>query len=208
MFGDEIFATNAGLATTQQLLNALSRKILAGHVKAGRLIRMWRGVYALVEPDLVGRLATFDAALSSGWCTQRELERAVLEQRGRRGIVMVRDLIGDADGRVESPMESEARLVFIDGGLPMPELQYSIVDRYSKLWRVDFAWPEAMIAAEYDSVQWHVGREALLHDRLKTARLQECGWTTIPVTVDDIRGDPTGLVARINTHLDRPRLVG
>jgi len=27
------------------------------------------------------------------------------------------------DGRAESPMESEARLVFIEGGLPTPELQ-------------------------------------------------------------------------------------
>jgi very-short-patch-repair endonuclease len=53
-----------------------------------------------------------------------------------------------------------------------------------------------------------VGRDALLHDRLKTARLQECGWTTIPMTIDDIRGDPTGLVGRINVQLSKPRLAG
>jgi very-short-patch-repair endonuclease len=111
------------------------------------------------------------------------------------------------DKRAESPMESEARLLFIDSGLPMPELQYGIVDRYGRLWRVDFAWPEAMVVAEYDSVEWHVGRKALLHDRLKTARLQECGWTTIPMTVDDIRHDPMGLVARVNSHIMRPRLA-
>ncbi|EUA52489.1 hypothetical protein I552_8597 [Mycobacterium xenopi 3993] len=52
-----------------------------------------------------------------------------------------------------------------------------------------------------------MGRDALLHDRLKTARLQECGWTTIPVTVDDIRDDPIGLVERITGQLLRPRLV-
>jgi very-short-patch-repair endonuclease len=95
--------------------------------------------------------------------------------------------------------------VFIDGGLPTPELQHVIVDRYGRGWRADFAWPQAMVVAEYDSVQWHVGRDALLHDRLKTARLQECGWLTVPVTVDDIRGDPLGLIARINFHLDARR---
>lgn len=153
-------------------------------------------------------LATLDAALHIGACTTGELHAAIREQKGRRGIVQMRELIGYADGRSESPMESEARLVFIDGGLPMPELQYAIVDYYGKIWRVDFAWPDAMLVAEYDSVEWHVGREALLHDRLKTARLQECGWTTMPMTVDDIRGDPFGLVARINGHLSRPRLVG
>ncbi len=152
-------------------------------------------------------LATLDAALHVGACTRAELDSAIREQRGRRGIVKVRELFGHADGRAESPMESEARLVFIDHGLPKPELQYTVLDRHGKLWRVDFAWPEAMVSAEYDSVEWHVGRDALLHDRLKTARLQECGWTTIPMTVDDIRRDPLSLAARINEHLTRPRLA-
>ncbi len=153
-------------------------------------------------------LATLDAALHVGACSRVELEAVIREQRGRRGIVKVRELFGYADGRAESPMESEARLVFIDSQLPLPELQYSIVDRHGRRWRVDFAWPDAMVIAEYDSVEWHVGRDALLHDRLKTARLQECGWTIIPMTVDDIRRDPVGLVARINGHLMNPRVAG
>ncbi|HWS93937.1 MAG TPA: hypothetical protein VN306_16050 [Mycobacterium sp.] len=153
-------------------------------------------------------LAALDAALHVGACATEELRAAIREQKGRRGIVRVRELIGYADSRAESPMESEARLVFIDNGVSMPELQYRIVDRYGRVWRVDFAWPDAMVLAEYDSVEWHVGRAALVHDRLKTARLQECGWTTIPMTVDDIRGDPIGLVTRINSQLLTPRLVG
>jgi hypothetical protein len=153
-------------------------------------------------------LATLDAALHIGACTRGELDAAIREQRGRRGIVKVRELITYADSRAESPMESEARLLFTDSGLPMPELQYSIIDRHGRLWRVDFAWPQALVLAEYDSVEWHLGRDALLHDRLKTARLQECGWTSIPMTVDDIRGDPVGLVERINSHLTRPRMAG
>lgn len=153
-------------------------------------------------------LATLDAALLVGACTTGELHAAVREQKGRRGIVKVRELISFANGLAESPMESEARLVFIDERLQMPQLQYSIVDRHGRVWRVDFAWPDAMVVAEYDSVEWHVGREAFLHDRLKTARLQECGWTTIPMTIDDIRRDPVGLVARIDAQLRRPRLAG
>lgn len=153
-------------------------------------------------------LATLDAALRVGGCSGAELRAAVREQSGRRGIVKVRQLLNFADGRAESPMESEARLLFIDSGLPMPELQYNILDRHGKLWRVDFAWPDAMVIAEYDSAEWHVGRDALLHDRLKTARLQECRWTAIPMTVDDIRRDPIGLIERIDGHLRRPRIAG
>lgn len=146
-------------------------------------------------------LATLDSALHIQACTKGELDAAIREHKGRRGIVKVRELIGYADRRPESPMESESRLVFIDNKLPMPELQYSVVDRYGKVWRVDFAWPGVMLAAEYDSVQWHLGRDALLHDRLKTARLQECGWLSVPFTIDDVRGDPVGLADRIEYHL-------
>jgi hypothetical protein len=153
-------------------------------------------------------LAMLDAALHVGACTTAELRATIAQQKGRRGIVKVRELIGCADGRAESPMESEARLVFLDARLPIPELQYAIVDRYGRVWRVDFAWPEAFLVAEYDSIEWHVGRERMLHDRLKTARLQECGFTTIPMTVDDIRRDPIGLTDRVNYHLQRHRLAG
>ncbi len=283
---------HGGLATTAELLTLVSRKRLAGLVKAGRLIRVCHGVYALTKPDLPGKLsaldlvagqpivacmgtaatlygfdtestsrvhildpgvrmrpapglmvhqrvgaslrrvegrlatapawtavevartlrrpralAALDAALHIGACTTGELRAAIREQKGRRGIVKVRELIDHADGRAESPMESEARLVFIDGMLPKPELQYTIVDRYQRVWRVDFAWPEALVAAEYDSIEWHVSSQSLKHDRLKTARLQECGWTTIPMTVDDIRLDPVGLTDRVNYHLRRPRLA-
>jgi hypothetical protein len=65
-------------------------------------------------------LAVLDAALHVEACTAAELEAAAREQKGRRGIVRVREMLVHADGRSESPMESEARLVFIDGGLPLP----------------------------------------------------------------------------------------
>jgi hypothetical protein len=153
-------------------------------------------------------LAALDAALRSGTCTSAELDAAIREQKGRRGVVKVRELLPHADGRAESPMESEARLVFIDGGLPLPDLQYEIIDRCGQLWRVDFAWPEARLVAEYDSMQWHVSAAALKHDRIKTARLQECGWSSVPLVVDDVRRQPMELVARIHRHLERPPLAG
>jgi hypothetical protein len=284
---DETFEANGGIATREQLLAVLSRKMLAQHLEAGAIIRVWRGVYALRPPDMLPRLngldlmtgkslvacmstaaelygfdteqdprlhvldpgirmrptvgvmvhqrtgaplrriegrlatapawtavetarnlrrpralATLDAALRVQACTVADLRNAIREQKGRRGIVRVRELLEYADGRAESPMESEARLVFIDGGLPMPELQYEIIDRCGQLWRVDFAWPQAMLVAEYESMEWHATPEALKHDRTKTARLQECGWKTVPIVVDDVRHRAFDLVARLFGHLD------
>ena len=286
MFIDELFSANGGVVTTQQLLAVMSRKMLASHVRAGAIIRVWHGVYALSPPDMFARLAGVDliagkpivacmntaaemygfgterdstvhvldpgvrmrpvaelmvhqrlgaplkrvggrlatapawtavevartlsrprvlailySALHCGACTREEVQSAMREQKGRRGIVKVRDLLPYADSRAESAMESEARLVFIDGGLPLPELQYEIVDRCGKLWRVDFAWPDAMLVVEYDSVEWHANPDAFKHDRLKTSRLQDCGWSVMPITVEDVRRRPSELVTRINRHL-------
>ena len=153
-------------------------------------------------------LGVLDAALRVECCTPAELAAAVAEQKGRRGIVQARELVLLADGRAESPMESEARLVFIDGGLPMPELQYEIRDLHGKLWRVDFAWPGAKVVAEYDSVEWHANPESWKHDRMKAARLQACGWLSVPIVVDDVRKHPSELVDRIFGHLERAPLAG
>jgi hypothetical protein len=153
-------------------------------------------------------LATLDAALRSGSCGPAELQRAVAEQKGRRGIVAVRDLLPHADARAESPMESEARLVFLDGGLPAPVLQYEVIDRCGQLWRLDFAWPEAMVAAEYDSMQWHANPERWKRDRVKAARLGDLGWTLVPFVVDDVRRHPTELVTRVADLFSTGRLAG
>lgn len=176
---------------------------------AGRLATApaWTAVEVARELRRPRALGTLDAALHSRWCTRIDLEMAVREQRGRRGIVAVRELLGYADGRAESGMESEARLVMIDHGLPLPELQYEIRGRYGEQWRVDFAWPEARIAAEYESVKWHAGRAEMLRDKTRFAGLQECGWTVIPIVVDDVRRNPGRLAERIDGHLLRSRLA-
>lgn len=168
----------------------------------------WTAIEVARNVNRPRALAVLDAALRSGSCSPSELDAAIREQKGRRGIVAVRDVMPHADARAESAMESETRLVFIDGGLPRPELQYEIRDRDGRLWRVDFAWPDAMLVAEYESMEWHATSEALKHDRTKTARLQECGWTSIPIVVDDVRRDPSGLIARIVRHLDGTALAG
>lgn len=284
---DEVFARNNGVATTKQLLAAMTYRTLARRVRDGEVVRVWHGVYSLGTPDTARRLraldllsetaivgclgtaaqlygfdtentvrthildpgvrmrpsadlmvhqrigaplkkidgrlltapawtaielarslrrpralATLDAALRSATCSAADLECALQEQHGRRGVVKVRQLLPHADARAESPMESEMRLVFMDWGMPTPELQYEIVDRHGQLWRVDFAWPESRVAAEYDSMDWHANPVAVKHDRMKSARLQEIGWTSVPAVVDDVRRYPAELCTRIKSHLD------
>lgn len=148
-------------------------------------------------------LATLDAALRSGTCNRAELWRAAIEQAGRRGIVAVRELLPLADERAESPMESEARLAMIDGGLPIPELQYEIIDGNGEVRRVDFAWPDERVAVEYEGLDWHSGAEAMRRDRTRQTALMDVGWIVIAIVFEDVRYRAWDFVARIDRQLRR-----
>jgi hypothetical protein len=150
-------------------------------------------------------LATLDAALRSGTCTRDDLRRAAQRQSGRRGIVAVRGLLTLAAPGAESPMESEARLAMIDGGLPEPALQYEVVGVEGQTWRLDFAWPEYAVAAEYDGVAWHSGPDAFFRDRRRYSALQDLGWVIVSIVAEDVRYRPWELVRRIESQLERAR---
>lgn len=150
-------------------------------------------------------LATLDAALRSGTCSREDLLRMLHLQSGRRGVVGVRELLSIASPLAESPMESEVRLVMLDGGLPSPVLQHEIVDLSGRVWRLDFAWPEYRVAAEYDGVDWHSGPDAFRRDRTRAAALQDLCWVVVPIIAEDVRRQPAQLVRRIESRLARAK---
>ncbi|TSD95083.1 DUF559 domain-containing protein [Skermania sp. ID1734] len=146
-------------------------------------------------------LATLDAAVRVG-VSESDLAAAARCQAGRRGIVVVRDLLPLVDGRAESPMESETRLLLLDGGVPTPELQFAVFDDFGVVrFYLDFAWPAFMLAAEYDGDEHHGNALAVRRDKARVAWLQDRGWLIIPITADDVRRRPQQLLARILAHL-------
>ncbi|WP_026357216.1 hypothetical protein [Mycobacterium sp. 141] len=177
---------------------------------AGRLATApaWTAVEIARQLPRPRALAALDGVLHSALCTPADLDKAVREQAGRRGIVAVRELLPYADGRAESAMESEARLVMIDHGLPLPELQYEIHGRHGQLWRVDFAWPEARVAAEYEGLDWHSGPAKMIEDKTRLAGIQEQAWTVIPIVAQDVRRYRSRLADRIAYHLSAAQLAG
>ncbi|MBI2700249.1 hypothetical protein A9W98_30385 [Mycobacterium gordonae] len=177
------------------------------HVFAGRpaTTPAWTAIEVARGLRRPRALATLDAALRSGTCGRDELTRTLELQSGRRGVVAVRELLSIASPLAESPMESEARLVMLNGGLPPPELQYEVVDASGRLWRLDFAWPEYRVAAEYDGVDWHSGPDAFRRDRARAAALQDLSWVVVPIIAEDVRRRPEQLVRRLQSRLDGVR---
>ena len=164
----------------------------------------WTAVDVARSLERPRALATLDAALRSEACDRDGLWVAATAQPARSGIVLVRELIPLARPGAESPMESEARLVMVDGGLPEPVLQYQVIDRDRRCWRIDFAWPEHRLAVEYDGFEFHRTTEHLRRDRQKRAALQELGWSVLSIVADDVRCRPAAMLRRIDALLHQP----
>ena len=118
----------------------------------------WRGR----APDA---LAVLDQALRRAGAAHETFRKAVatrLDQRSDvRGTVRARGLLDLGSERAESPPESWLRLMLIEHGFPMPEVNWVISTPDGReIVRLDLAWPALRICVEYDGWETHAGREA------------------------------------------------
>ena len=112
------------------------------------------------------------------------------------------EVVRRCDGPAESPPESTIRVRLHDAGVPAPIPQWE-VETAGGLFiaRVDFAWPELMLALEYDG-QWHADRNQLARDRERIRRLNAAVWYVYPVTRNDLR-DIDRLVENVRALIRR-----
>jgi hypothetical protein len=124
------------------------------------------------------------------------------DPRGRRRAGILLEL---ATGLPESPAESRLLLTVHDAGLPMPEPQFPVCDLDGReRYRLDFAWPDPMIALEYDGYAAHAERSE--SDAARDEDLQRRGWIVIRAGAADLR-TPGGIVSAIRTAFNRRRFV-
>jgi hypothetical protein len=78
----------------------------------------------------------------------------------------------------------EARLLreFQRAGLPQPVPQHRVWLGEDECVDLDFAWPQARVAIEFDSYRYHGGRLKHDLDAQRVLRLKTRGWTVLRVT--------------------------
>lgn len=160
------------------------------------------GLDLLLDRSLPEAVADLDAVLRAGLVDRSSL-RGVLADRRDRGIVRARHAELLADPRAESPPESKVRVWLTLDGLE-PEPQYWIEDHTGRLVRADLAFPEQLVAVEYDG-GWRDGELwALNRDRDRLNRVQAAGWEVVFVTAPLLR-DPPRMVRTVRAALTRRR---
>lgn len=167
---------------------------------ASDLLRKLRPPYALAAADGLAHAGLIDPL---------ELWRYVARLKGYRGIVQARYLADLVEPDTESPGESWTRLRLVDAGLPRPEPQFVVTDRLGReIYRLDLAYPEQMVAVEYDGVEFHTDKPDTDHDDERRRELRDrWGWRVVVADRKSILGDDVAFEREVGEMLGRTPLL-
>lgn len=152
--------------------------------------------------DSASALVIVDGLLRRGVLTIADLEVRLSVSAGAWGVSRAREVFHLADGRSESPSETQVRFIIHQAGLPVPVLQYEVRVDGQFVARVDFAWPERRVILEYDGAH-HADTLQMRRDRRRLNELVNAGWVVLHATASDLR-DPSVLMHTLRTALARP----
>ena len=122
-----------------------------------------------------------------------------------RGSRRIDAVVADADARAESRPETLARLILRRPGLTQtPQLR--VYDAWGVfVGRLDFAWEDCRLGAEYQGDHHRTDRAQWLRDASRTADFASCGWSILPITSDDVFRRPDEFVRRTWAAVDARR---
>ena len=130
-----------------------------------------------------------DSALQQKLTSKKAL-RAVLAECPRwPGSQQAKEVVDFADGLAESVLESIARVLFRDCGLPDPELQVE-VRRDDVTYRVDFMWRQVRTIAEVDGTLKYDDRSRFGYERRRDLWLRGAGYEVVHFSWQEITTQP------------------
>jgi hypothetical protein len=150
--------------------------------------------------DLPAAVSIVDVLLRLGVVDGRDLAALAAAAPSPRGARRAAQVFGLADGRAQSPPESQLRVRLILAGLPTPVPQCPVTVAAGLVVHVDLGWEEYRVAIEYDG-QWHAEPDQLHLDRRRLNRLQAAGWIVLHATSVRMGRAFPGLTAEVRDAL-------
>ena len=158
----------------------------------------------LFGTDQLTALWVCESAIRNGLCSLSELQNRVSEVRGAPYARQARRLVASIEPRSESPLETAARLVLVNGKLPAPQVQEPIIDDAGRvIYRLDLAYPEWLLGIELDGRRTHDAPEAVFADRRRQNYLTAHGWTILRFTWYDATRRPAYIVSTVRDALNQ-----
>ena len=123
---------------------------------------------------------------------------------GRTGITVAREaakLIVIDDRPADSVLEFRFHIGPARHGLPQYRYQHEVRIGPNKKYRIDFAYPEVMLAIEVDGAEQRLSSKSLAYDNARANHLVLAGWTIMRFTYRDVVGEPAHVAAQIMLKL-------
>jgi len=153
---------------------------------------------------LTEAVVAVDAALRNLLVDLDRLGDYVAAHERAQGSAQAQRVVGLAEPRAESPMESRLRVLLVLAGLPRPRVQVEVGDRQGLfLGRLDLYYPEQRVGLEYDG---ETHRERLVADNRRQNRLLAAGYRLLRFTAADVYRRPDSVVAEVRAALGDERL--
>ena len=122
-------------------------------------------------------------------CTLDELTEAVDAHGHRRGAAALAWALPRVRPGVDSPKESELRLLLTDARLAEPETNLAVHMTNGATWHLDMGFRAERVGLEYEGDRHRTDRSRWLSDLTRTRRLQAMGWVVFRVGAADLRGE-------------------
>lgn len=143
-----------------------------------------------------------DSALHARKTTHEELASVLEVCSTWSGARLARRAVAFADHRSESVLESCARVIFDEYGLPKPELQVDVGgDQF--IGRVDFYWREHLTVAEADGLLKYADTKRALDQLERDQLLREVGYKVVHFTWRQLFREPDRVIAWIKDAFAR-----
>jgi hypothetical protein len=138
-----------------------------------------------------------DALVRRGFATVSELLE-VTERPGGRWVTHARRAAGLVRDRVDSPKETELRLLLVLAGFPEPETNQDVTDDAGGwIARPDLMYRVFRVALEYDGRQHADDPRQWAKDIRRRELLDAAGWRTLVITSRDLARFPNQTLLRV-----------
>lgn len=197
--------SHAGLRSGVNMRRLALRDVEVLSIGAVQVTSIPRTIIDLACDRREDGLAAADAALACARTDGAELRQALGSRRsGDRGVRGARWVVAQASGARESPLESWSWSRFAGWGLPLPEMQQTIVDDDGRfLARVDFLWRAQLVIGEADGRGKYATADDLYREKRREDALRARGWTVVRWAWTDLAAG-TALRRRLATLLCTP----
>lgn len=113
------------------------------------------------------------------------------------GRAALLELLAEIDAGVQSYLELQGRRALLSvPGLPRPQLQHRVLLPDGPV-HLDAAWPEVLLAVEFDGAAFHSDPEARQRDLRRDAALAAMGWVVLRFSYADVTERPRACAAQV-----------